>query len=84
MQAENIRCDSEPDTVHVNTWQKNVDDLASLDPLNTVKDCVAGLIGRPLQRFLRDSHRNNTHRRTVTNDNKDKPLMVFETGDMEF
>ena len=67
-----------------NVSKKHGNDLAGLDPVNIVKDCVAGLIGRPLQRFLRDSHRNNTHRRTVTNDNKDKPLMVFETGDMVF
>ena len=57
---------------------------ASLDPLNIVKDYVAELMDRPLQRHLRDTHRNNTHRRVVTNDNQDKPLMIFETDDMVF
>ena len=28
---------------------------------------------------MRDTHRNNTLRRVVTNDNKEKPLMFFET-----
>ena len=41
-------------------------------------------MNRPLQRHLRDTHRNNTHRRVVTNDNQDKPLMIFETDDMVF
>ena len=31
-----------------------------------------------------DRHRNGTPRRVVTNDNKDKSLMIFETDDMVF
>ena len=31
-----------------------------------------------------DRHRNSTHRRVVTNENKDKSLMIFETDDMVF
>ena len=76
---------SQTSTVHVKTCQRNTaNDLASLDPLNIVKDYVAGLIDRTLQRRLRDTHRNNTHRRVVTNDDKEKPLMIFETDDMVF
>ena len=45
---------SQTNTVHVNYTcihlrEKNVDDLACLDPLNIVKDYVAGLLDRPLQ-----------------------------------
>ena len=57
---------------------------ASLDPLNIVRNYVAELMDRPLQRRLRDTHRNNTQRRVVTNGNQDKPLMIFETDDMVF
>ena len=57
---------------------------ASLDPLNIVRNYVAELMDRPLQRRLRDTHRNCTQRRVVTNDNQDKPLMIFETDDMVF
>ena len=35
-----------------------------------------------MQRRPRDTHRNSPHRRVVTNDDKDKPLMIFETDDM--
>jgi len=45
MHSENICCDSKPD--------KNVDDLASLDPLNIARDYAAGYMDRPLQRRLR-------------------------------
>ena len=44
MQAENLCCDSKPD--------KNVDDLASLVPLNIARDYAAGFMDRPLQRRL--------------------------------
>ena len=43
--------------------EKYGNDQASLDPLNIVKDCVAGLMDRPSQRRLKDTHRNNTRRR---------------------
>ena len=62
---------------------KNVDDLASLDPLNIVKNYVAEVMDRPLQRRLSDTHRNNTQR-SCLQDNQDKPLMIFETDDTVF
>ena len=40
--------------------EKYGNELASLDPLNIVKDCFAGLMNRPLQRRLRDTNRNKT------------------------
>ena len=67
-----------------NVSKKHGNDLAGLDPVNIVKDCVAGLTDRTLQRRLRDTHRSNTHRRAVTNGNKEKPLMNFETDDTVF
>ena len=67
-----------------NVSKKHGNDLAGLGPLNIVKDCVAGFTDRTLQRRLRDTHRNNTHRRVVTNGNKEKPLVIFETDDMVF
>ena len=84
--AEDSFCDSKQDKhcAHAYMSVKNVDDLASLDPLNIVKNYVAELMDRPLQRRLRDTYRKNTHRRVVTNDNQDKPLMIFETDDMVF
>ena len=42
---------------------KNSSDLASLDPLNIVKGYAAGLMDRPTQRRLRDTHRNKTYER---------------------
>ena len=56
----------------------------SLDPLNIDKNYVAESMDRPLQRRLRDTHRNCTQRRVVTHDNQDKPLMICETDDMVF
>ena len=55
---------------------------ASLDPLNIVQNYVAELMDRPLQHHLRDTHRNNKHHRVATNNNQDKPLMIFETDGM--
>ena len=84
--AEDRFCDSKQDKhcAHAYISVKNVDDLASLDPLNIVKNYVAELMDRPLQHRLRDAHRNNTQHRVVTNDNQDQPLMIFETDDMVF
>ena len=84
--AEDSFCDSKQDKhcAHAYISVKNVDDLASLDPLNIVKNYVAELMDRPLQHRLRDAHRNNTQRRVGTNDNQDKPLMILETDDMVF
>ena len=39
---------------------------------------------KALEQQLRDTHTNNTHRRVLTNGNKDKPLIIFETNDMVF
>ena len=64
--------------------EKHGNDLACLDPLNIVKDCVAGLPAFIASFLLRDTHTNNTHRRVLTNGNKDKPLIIFETNDMVF
>ena len=84
--AEDSFCDSKQDKncAHANMSEKNVDDWASLDPLNIVKNYIVELMGRPSQHRLRDAHRNNTQRRVGTNDNQDKPLMILETDDMVF
>lgn len=38
-------------------------------------------LGPPSQRRLRDTHRNNTHRKKITNGNKNKRMMIFQTDD---
>ena len=62
--AEDSFCDSKPDKHCALAYmsEKNVDELARLDPLNRVKDYVAELMEQPLQRRLKDTHRNNTQR----------------------
>ena len=74
---------SKTNIVHMHTCQRKTSTIWP-DPLNIAKNYVAELMDRPLQRRLRDTHRNNTQRRVVTNDNQDKPLMIFETNDMVF
>ena len=76
---------SQPDrhSAREDVSEQHGNDLASLDPLNIVKDCVAGFTGL-YSVVLRDTHTNNTHRRVLTNGNKDKPLIIFETNDMVF
>ena len=75
---------SKPDkhTAREDVSEKHGNDLASLDPPNSARDCcwITGLYSV----VLRDTHSNNTHRRVATNDDKEKPLIIFKTDDTVF
>ena len=60
---------SKPDThsPREDVSDKQGSDLASLHPLNIVKDYAAGLMDVPLLRRLRDTHRNKTHNNNNNN-----------------
>ena len=83
MQAENLCCDSKPDKhsareLYMYTSQREKRRRPGLSgPLEYCQRLCCWITGPALA-----ANRNITHRRVVTNDNKEKPLMIFETKDM--